>query len=98
MDNEKEDNELSFDKLIDKIKTNLKVIIIYIIGSLFYYWSLVRINPKRILCFGLIHFDCFYTIAEFVLISSIATGISIYLIFSFKINKCHIFITVLNVN
>jgi len=88
----KEKNECFLFQLLNKFRFNIKIITIYTIGSLFYYWSLVRINPKKIRCLKVRHFKCFYTIAEYVLISSIIISISIYLILFFKLNKFHIFI------
>ena len=70
---------------------NVKIITFYIIGCLYYYWSLVRINPNRIYCFKRWNFMCFYMIAYFVLISSIITSITIYMILFFKLKKFHLF-------
>ena len=70
---------------------NVKIVIFYIIGCLFYYWSLVRINPKRIKCLKGKDFKCFYMIAEFVLISSIIISITIYIILFNKLKKFHLF-------
>ena len=72
---------------------NVKISILYIIGSLFYYWSLATINLKnRIQCLKTQDFKCFYSIAENVLVSSIIIDISIYLILFFKLKKFHLFI------
>ena len=81
------------DDLIDFQYTtiNIKISIFYIIGSLFYYWSLVRINPKRIKCLKARDFKCFYSIGEYVLISSITIDITIYIILFFNLKKYHLF-------
>ena len=72
-------------------KINVKISILYCIGSLFYYWSLAIINNNEIICFKKKDFECFYAIAEYVLISSIIINISIYIIFFFKLKKFHLF-------
>jgi hypothetical protein len=70
---------------------NIKISIIYIIGSLFYYWSLARINTKEIMCLKVKEFRCFYMIAQYVLISSTLISITIYIIVFFKLQKYHLF-------
>jgi hypothetical protein len=70
---------------------NVKISIFYLIGSLFYYWSLVEINLDGIQCFKKKDFRCIFAIAENVLISSILINISIYLICIFKLKKFHFF-------
>lgn len=70
---------------------NAKIITFYIIGCLYYYWSLARINPDRIYCLKRKFFMCFYMITEFVLISSIIISFAIYLILNFKLQKFHLF-------
>ena len=77
--------------LKNRLWINIKVMAIYTLGSFFYYWSLVWIDPASVVCFREFHFKCFYIIAELVLISSIATSVSIYLILLLKLNKIHIF-------
>ena len=81
------------DDIIDFQYTTIKIkiSIFYIIGSLFYYWSLVRINPKRIKCLKARDFKCFYSIGEYVLISSITIDITIYIILFFNLKKYHLF-------
>ena len=69
---------------------NIKISTFYIIGSLIYYWSLVRINPKRIFCLKEKDFRCFYMIAKYVLISSTIISIAIYIILFFKLKKYHL--------
>lgn len=76
---------------ISKYKINAKIIILYNIGALFYYWSLVRINIEDIICFKKRDLSCIYSIAGYVIISSIIINISIYVIFIFKLNKFHLF-------
>ena len=63
--------------LKNRLWINIKVMAIYTLGSFFYYWSLVWIDPASVVCFREFHFKCFYIIAELVLISSIATSVSI---------------------
>jgi hypothetical protein len=91
----KGNNNLFLIQLINRFWINIKIITIYTFGSLFYYWSLVKINPRTIVCFKEWHFKCFYKIAEYVLISAITISISIYLILFFKLNKFHILIIVI---
>ena len=76
---------------ISNYKINVKISILYNIGALFYYWSLVRLNINDIICFKEKNLNCFYSIAQYVLISSIIINISIYIIFIFKLNKFHFF-------
>jgi hypothetical protein len=70
---------------------DIKISTFYIIGYLYYYWSLARINPKRIRCLKGTDFKCFFMIAEFVLISSFIINIVIYIILFFKLKKFHLF-------
>ena len=73
------------------MEINVQICTFYIIGCLYYYWSLTRINPKRIRCLKWTDFKCFYMIAEFVLISSIIINITIFLILFFKLKQFHLF-------
>lgn len=70
---------------------NVKISTFYIIGCLFYYWSLARINPHRIKCFKRNDFKCFFMIAEYALISSIIISIAIYIILFYRLKKFHLF-------
>ena len=72
-------------------KTNVKISFLYIIGSLFYYLSLARVNINGFKCLKKENFLCFFAIIENVLISSILISISIYIIFIFKLSKFHLF-------
>ena len=75
----------------ENFNINVKITTFYIIGYLYYYWSLTKINPNRIKCIKGVDFKCFYIIAEFVLISSFIINIIIYIILFFKLNKFHLF-------
>ena len=72
-------------------KTNVKISILYIIGSFFYFLSLARVNINGFKCLKKENFLCFFAIIENVLISSILISISIYIIFTFKLSKFHLF-------
>ena len=66
---------------ISKCKINAKITILYNIGALFYYWSLVRININDIICFKEKDLGCFFSIIEYVLFSSITLLYYIFILY-----------------
>ena len=89
----KKNNKLFLIQLYKKFfNINAKICCLYLIGSLFYYCSLTSIKlTTSFECFKKTNFNCFYSIAETVLISSIIIDISIFFILFLKLKKIHLF-------
>ena len=69
---------------------NLKIIIIYLIGIIFYLCSLTHINGVDLRCFKWNGVQCYYSLAILTLFSSIFISISIYMIIFMRFRKIHL--------
>ena len=80
---------------LNKTIFNLFLFIYYILGILLYFLSLKRIYGLEMKCFSKSGIFCFYIIAKIILISSILTSSSLYLIIFHNYFKFHIIIIIL---
>jgi hypothetical protein len=80
-----------FFQRIKKIKEK-ELILLYIIGIIIYYISLIHLSGVEITCFNLNGIFCFYAIGTLILISSFIMSIVIYIIIYKKYKKYHLII------
>ena len=81
---------------LKKLKKNLKLTIIYLIGIYMYYLSLSPINSTGMNCFRKSNLYCIMTIAKLVVSSSGLMLFTFYVIFYYKIYlKFHLFIIII---
>ena len=74
---------------------NLKIIILYLAGFIFYLYGLTNINGVDMRCFKWKGVQCYYTLAILTFISSIFISISLFLIINLKYNKIHLLIIII---
>ena len=88
-------NKIKIKKKFKYSKNDCLIIFLYIIGSIFYFFSLKRINGTKMECFSRIGLNCYYFLGKLLLISSIFINISLYLIIFKNYSKIHLFIILL---
>ena len=86
---------ISREKRFSKFKFHLKdinIIILYIIGAIFYLISLRHLSGIGMRCFSYVGEKCYYVIGILIFISSFFTTLTIYLILFNNYNKFHLIV------
>ena len=74
------------------IKSNLSILLIYLIGAISYFLSLHEIKGPHMACYSRIRLKCIYFLVKLTFISSLLISISIYMILFKNYKKIHLFI------
>ena len=70
---------------------NIFITILYLFGSLLYFYSLSTINGPKMKCFSRIGLSCFYYLGKLIFFSALMTNFSLYLIIFKNHSKIHLF-------